>query len=75
MDFEQVQFVVDVFDQTDAASQKVHRTDTAVGDAAIAFAEVVMNVGRGENWLGTIPDLRLLKAKLNSTLAAIHFPS
>ncbi len=52
MDFEQVQVVVDGVDEADASGQQVDGADAAVGQAAGAVGDLVMDVGGGEAWAG-----------------------
>src|ERR1700676_1368241 len=69
MNFEQVQLFVDGRNQADAARQEVQRADTAMGDAAVAIADLVADVGCGEDRFVEVIELSLVKSKLQAALA------
>jgi hypothetical protein len=86
MKLEQMESLVDGLDESAATGQEVNSSDAAMGDAAIAKGELVVDVGGGEarpliridlkplDGLGPI----LVEATLKTTLAAsplISYPA
>ncbi len=73
MDLEQVQALVDGVDQADLPGQGVDGADAAVGDAAAAVGDLVMDVGRRELRPVAIPELGLVQAAVDAALAVGEF--
>ena len=75
VDFEQVQLIVDGLNEADASGQEVEGADAAVGDAAVAVGDFVMDVGGREDGLVDVVELGLVEPSVNPTLAAFQLSS
>ena len=73
MDLEQVQAAVDGVDQAELPGQEVDGADAAVGDAAAAVADFVVDVAGGEHGSGAVAEVGLVEASLDPALAAGQF--
>ena len=69
MELEQHQVPVDGIDQPGAADQGMDGADAAVGNAAIAVADLVADVARGEHRPLVALDVALVEAAFNPALA------
>ena len=73
--FEHLQLVVDGVDEADPSGQEVEGTDPAMGDAAVALGDVVVDVAGREDGLVEVLELGLVEPSLKAALAAFQFSS
>jgi hypothetical protein len=68
---QQAQAVVDAVDEAELAGEDVEGTDAAVGDAADAVGDFVMDVAGGEHRSGATAEIGLVQAALDPARAAV----
>ncbi len=73
MDLEQVQAFVDGVDQADLPGQNVDSADAAVGQAARAVGDLIVDVAGRELRSVAIPELGLVQAAVDAALAVGEF--
>src|SRR5438067_4395495 len=73
MDQQQPQALVDGFDQSQFASQQVDGANAAVGAAAAALSDFIMDVAGGKHGLGTAAQVAGVEALLQAALAVGEF--
>jgi hypothetical protein len=64
-----VQVLIDVIDEADALSEQMKRADAAVGDAARAVGDVIVDIGRGEGGPVGVAEPLLVESAFDSALA------
>jgi hypothetical protein len=73
VDFQQVQALVDGFDQSALLGERVEGADAADGDAARAFGNLLMDVAGGHNRSGTTAEVGFIQTALDAALAVSQF--
>jgi len=69
VNFEQVQVLVDGIDETDPLRQQVKSTDAAVGHAAAAVGDFIVDVGRRKGGPAGVAEPFLVESAFDSALA------
>ena len=75
VELEQVQALVDGVDEAELAGQGVDGADAAVGDAAGAVGDLVVDVGGGEHGSGAAAEVGFVEAAFDAALAVGQPPS
>src|SRR3984957_16852367 len=69
VNLEQVQVLVDGIDEADPLGEQMKSADAAVGDAAAAVGDVIVDVGRGEGGPADVAEPFLVETAFDSALA------
>src|SRR5262249_5628464 len=75
MDHEQVQALVDAFDQAKPPCQGMQGADAAMGQATVAVSDLIVNVRSGKHRPVGPLQLGFVQASLNAPLASVELLS
>src|SRR5947209_19689984 len=75
MDLQEVQTLIDGFDQSELAGEQVHDADAVIGQTVGPLADFVVDVAGGEHGLFTAAQVAGVEAALQAALAVGEFLS
>jgi hypothetical protein len=69
MNLQELEALVEAFDESEAAGEQMESADAAGGNAANTVADLIVNVAGGEDGLGAAPQVRFIEASFDPPLA------